>query len=275
METEGEYSTEKIRARYRHSLYEILANFSAPNNTDIKAVHEFRMSLKRVDALIALLRFNGQKLSDRNLASIRSLFKLTGKLRSVQVEYVIISKYFGNNTFNPNYLHELHEKKVRRLKKYELFLEAGPPAPLVRAIKRLEKSVDTLTAKTIRLYLKAEKNALARRLKKNVFREQRLHLIRKELKRYYLNLKIAGRPNDSVEKLLDLLDNWHDHQVAFDHVVKVIYTGRYTAAECAPAKQIKSDLAVKKEDLYELIVSFYSIDMKSGQDLKKLLSSSE
>ncbi|NJM26169.1 MAG: CHAD domain-containing protein [Bacteroidia bacterium] len=268
MGTKEKFSARKVRSRYKHSLNEILAHFSAPDNTSIGAVHDFRVNLKRVDALIALLRFNDQKLSHRKLTTFRSLFKLAGKLRSVQVEYDIVGKYFGNNTSNPNYLHELHEKKVRRLKKYEALLEAGPPAPLVRAIRLLKKTVDALTARHVRRYLNAEENVLARRLKQNVFREQRLHLIRKELKRYYLNLKIAERPNDAVEKLLELLGNWHDHQVAFDHVVKVIYDGHYTAAECEPVKQIKSGLIEKKEDFYEKIVSFYSIDMHSSHNLK-------
>jgi hypothetical protein len=259
--------TGKIRAQYKHCLTEILKHFSVSDSTSPKVVHDLRVNLKRIDALRALLRFSHVNVSRSEIKAFKSLFNIAGKLRSVQVEFDTIKKYFDDESLNPNYLHELHEKKAKRLKKYVEFLEEGPSRSLKHGIKLLKKKVGKLTTKQISHYLQASKKSLSKKLRRSVFREQELHLIRKDVKRYYLNQKICSCADHNIEKLLDLLGVWHDHQITFDHVIKTIHTGRLAAAENESIIKIKYELISDKEALYEKIVSFYSTEFLNHKNL--------
>lgn len=255
----------KIRERYKDSLKEIKDHFSRKDSTDTEKVHELRVNLKRIDALLALLRFNGVKLPSKKIKAFRDLFKMAGKLRTKQVEFEIISKYFTDDSLNPTYLHQLHEEKAIRLEKYSKLLQKGPSKSLKNSIKTVKTAIDRITRKNILGYFATEEKRLSRRLSRSVFREQELHLIRKDLKRFYLNMKIADRQHENVERLLDLVGQWHDHQIAFDHVIKAIYTANLTERESDSIRKIKFGLIGDKEHLYEDIVSFYVKNMNDNE----------
>lgn len=254
--TKKKASIKKIRSRYRKCLNEIAA-CSEPGTINEESVHNLRVNLKRVDALIALLKYTGHRIPSNKLKSFKVLFRLAGKLRAIQVEFGVIKNRFAEDSVNTNYLHQLHELKVKRLKDYSKYLDSEVPRSLEGGIKLLKKKISLLTKKHILRYLSAEEKKLAKKLKRNIFREQELHFIRKELKRYYLNSKMAEYEDERIGKMQDLLGNWHDLQIAFDHVVKTIYIGQLTAPESEPIKKIKYDLITEKEGLYEKIVAYY------------------
>jgi CHAD domain-containing protein len=256
--TNNVLSAKKIRSRYRKCLNEIANSFSEPDNTNEEYVHDLRVNLKRVDALIDLLKNTGHKLSAGKLKSFKTLFRIAGKLRAIQVEFNVINSHFTDDSFNTNYLHQLHEVKTKRLREYTKCLGSGIPRSLKEDTKLLKKRMEQLTRKNILRYLKAERKKLGKRLRRSIYREQDLHFIRKGLKRYYLNSKTAEYNNERIERMLDLLGAWHDHQIAFDHIVKTIYTGQLTEPESEPIKQIKYDLINDKERLYEKIVAYYA-----------------
>jgi hypothetical protein len=253
----------EIRLRYIACLNDVLDFFSVQDNTATSTVHETRVNLKRADALIRLIRFSDRKLSARKLKAFRSFFRLAGKLRSAQVEFDLISEYFSEPSFNPTYLHQLHENKARWTKKYLAFIKKDSHKALEKAINHLKQSAKGITQKQIRQYLEAEEKRVSKRLKRNIFREQDLHNTRKDLKRYYLNLTLAKQHNEPVKKLLDLLGLWHDLQVAFDHLIKAIHTAGLNESENEPIQKIKSVLITDKENLYENIVSYYLTDVNT------------
>jgi hypothetical protein len=251
-------SIRNIRSRYRKCLNEIAQYFSEPGAINEESVHNLRVNLKRVDAMIALLKYTGYKIPSDKLKSFKVLFRLAGNLRAIQVEFGVIKNHFADDSVNMNYLHQLHEIKARRLRNYSKYLGSELPRHLKGGIKLLKKKISHLTKKHIARYLSAEEKKLSKRLKRNIFREQELHFIRKDLKRYYLNSKMVEHDDERIEKMLDLLGNWHDLQIAFDHVVKTIYTGQLTAPESEPIMKIKYNLITEKEGLYEKIVAYYA-----------------
>ena len=263
-------SAKKIRSRYRACLKEIAQCFSEPGSINEESVHNLRVNLKRVDALIALLAHSGRKIPPRKLRSFKTLFRLAGKLRAKQVEFGVVKNNFTDDSVNTNYLHQLHESKAKRLSEYSKFFGSEVPRPLKRGIELLKKNISHLTKKHITGYLSTEERKLAKRLKRSIFREQELHFIRKDLKRYYLNSKMADYDNERIERMLDLLGTWHDYQIAFDHVVKTIYTGHLSTPESEPIKQIKYRLITDKESLYEKIVAFYAEEMQENEPAKKV-----
>ena len=253
----------KARSRYKDCLNDIRKHISSADNTAPDTVHDLRVSLKKTDALIALLRFNKNNPAPKKLRAFTSLFKAAGKLRSIQVEFDIINKHFKEDV-NPNYLHQLHEMKVKRTEEYSKLLEKMPRS-VKEASKPLKKKIEEITRRQILGYLHSEEKYLERRLSRSIFREQELHFVRKDLKRLYLNLLLCGHERKDLDNLVDLLGSWHDHQIAFDHVVKTIYTGQLTEPESEPIRNIKQQLINDKELLYVKTVSYYVANKENGQ----------
>lgn len=267
-----ELSIKKIRSRYRKCVNEIAVCYSAPGNTGEESVHNLRINLKRVDALIGLLEYTGHKIPARKLKPFKTLFRLAGKLRSSQIEFGVIEKHFTDDSLNTNYLHQLHEIKAKRLAAFSKYLQCGVPRSLKAGIQFLKEKISQVKKKHITRHLNTEKKKLKKMLPRSIFREQELHSIRKDLKRYYLNSKMIEHDYEQLEKMLDLLGEWHDHQMAFDHVVKAIYTGRLTVPESEPVKQIKSQLITDKENLYEKIVAYYVEEIQDGGYHNRIVS---
>jgi CHAD domain-containing protein len=254
----------KTRSHYNDCLDEIRKYFSLKDKMSKDAVHDLRVNLKRVDALIALLRFSHNSPPPKKLKAFKLLFKTAGKLRSVQVEFELINKYFKEHKLSPNYLNRLKEMEAERLKEYSKFLKYGHRA-LVKGIQPLKKKIREITKQQIVDYLRSEEKNLPERMERSIFRQQELHSIRKELKRLHLNLQLSGHKREKLDKLLDLLGCWHDHQIAYDNVVKILHVGRLSRSESTPIKKIKTDLINDKENLFEKVVSFYTTNMLNSR----------
>jgi hypothetical protein len=175
--------TKAIRSRYRDCLDEILVCCSPDSPTTPDAVHGLRVNLKRSQAFIDVIQFGNRAIPPRKLKALHELFTLAGRLRSVQIEYDLISDHFGQASFNVSYLHQLHEHKARCLRDYRAYLKAGPPRPLTKAVTLLKHQIRKLSRKEVINYLDTMRKRVAHRLKRSIFREQELHLIRKDLKR--------------------------------------------------------------------------------------------
>ena len=115
-------SAKQIRSGYKKCLDEVAKHFSSQDNKNEEVVHKLRVNLKRVNALIALLSFNNHTIPRKKLNAFKTLFRVAGKLRAIQVEFNVINKYFNSDSFNTNYLHQLHEKKAKTLTAYSDFL---------------------------------------------------------------------------------------------------------------------------------------------------------
>jgi CHAD domain-containing protein len=87
----------------------------ASKNADIDAVHDLRVSLKRIDTLIRMLNFN--KKANYRLKNcykpLQKLFKLAGNLRDFQVQVLLIEE-MKQNVF----IDEIIQKKFNLRKDY-------------------------------------------------------------------------------------------------------------------------------------------------------------
>jgi hypothetical protein len=78
-----------------------------------------------------------------------------------------------------------------------------------------------------------------------------------------------GIDNKQLEALLDLLGQWHDHQISYDHIVKAIYTGGLSKSECDAIIDVKLRLISDKENLYDKVVAYYANQMADHQKKTK------
>lgn len=225
-----------------------------------ETIHELRVEIKKINALLDLLTkvkkdFPVQKYSK----PFNRLFKKAGKLRSIQVEFNLINSHFTENT-NSNYLHELHEIKHQRRVEFEEFIGDNLLKALDSAKKKIMRYLRKVRRRDIVRYFNTREREVIDLLKKKLFKEQNLHLIRKDFKQFYLNIKNITPYKIDIgwAKILDLMGEWHDRQVAFDQLLKAIYSSELTAAEMERLQKIKSELLVEKNNLYEQVIAAYA-----------------
>lgn len=225
-----------------------------------ETIHELRVEIKKINALLDLLTkvkkdFPAQKYSK----PFNRLFKKAGKLRSIQVEFNLINSHFTENT-NSNYLHELHEIKHERRIEFEEFIGDNLSKELNSAKKKIMRYLRKIRKRDIIRYFNTREREVMNLLKKKLFKEQCLHVIRKDFKQFYLNIKniTPYKIDTGWAKILDLMGEWHDHQVAFDQLLKAIYSSELTTAEMERLQKIKSELLSEKNNLYEQVIAAYA-----------------
>lgn len=225
-----------------------------------EVIHELRVEIKKINALHDLLTtVNKNAPVKKYFKPFNRLFKKAGKLRSIQVEFNLINSHFSENT-NSNYLHELHEIKHERRIEFEEFIGDNLLNELNSAKKKIVPHLRKIRKRNIVRYFNGREREIIDLLKKKIFREQNLHLIRKDFKRFYLNVKniTPYKIDTGWAKILDLMGEWHDRQIAFDQLIKAIYSSTLTSSELDRLQKIKSELLVEKNNLYEQVIAAYA-----------------
>lgn len=224
----------------------------------LENLHQLRVEIKKLNGVFALLQSMGiSRTRARSFKPYLKIFKRSGKLRSAQIEFMIIERYF-NGEGSVQYLYDIHQMKTEWLVRLECLLKAGFLKKLKRSRNEISRYIDKLSKKDLQRYLKQQERRLVKSLHRNIFREQHLHDVRKLLKGLYLNLKCGDISSSSRwVDLLRYLGDWHDVQIAFDHIMKAIYGGGLTNYDVTPLHGIKNKLYADKTVLFEKIVLEY------------------
>jgi hypothetical protein len=230
------------------------SKFLAPDK-----VHDLRVEIKRIEAFFHLLKWSSSRFAKaKYFKPFKLLFRNAGKLRSVQIDFDLINRHFINDN-DVNYLHHLHESKIKRHKELHKLIKKGIRKDLRKDKKEIIRLVKKVSIHTLQSYFKKQEDYLSSLLQKNIFREERLHFIRKKLKRYYLNAKSMKAFNISHhwDTLLEQLGEWHDHQVMVYQLMKAIQSGQLNSTEIKHLKQLKLTIQLKKNELFEHIILTY------------------
>jgi CHAD domain-containing protein len=225
-----------------------------------ETIHELRVEIKKINALFDLLTKVRKRAPAKKYAKpFNRLFKKAGKLRSIQVEFNLINDHFTENT-NSSYLHELHEIKHKRRIGLEEIIDGNLKEELDDAKKNILPHLERVRKRDIIRYFNSRERDVIDLLKKKFFREQDMHVIRKNLKQFYLNIKniTPYKIDAGWANILELMGEWHDRQVAFDQLTKAIYSSDLSTSEMDRLQKVKSEILTEKNNLYEQIVAGYA-----------------
>ncbi len=190
---------------------------------DIEAIHNFRLSLKRIRVVARLADFvtEGSFNSQQKLGAINFLFKKAGRLRDTQVIQQLLQAY-RHSGIEP-LMASMKEKENRRREKFEAALQAYPENGLEvfeQGLIELLKNTAFAKLKAAAAMLMAEYEDEIRELYHGSSEEKRMHRIRTRLKSLnYLNnafgeqLAVEEHLHISVERLREvgeLAGSWHD-----------------------------------------------------------------
>ncbi|HEX5168382.1 MAG TPA: hypothetical protein VFW11_04370, partial [Cyclobacteriaceae bacterium] len=243
---------------FKKRLKKIIGFLKRDNEALVQeTIHELRVEIKKIDALFDLTKSIEKKFSrQKHFRPFLKVFKQAGKLRSIQVEFNLINSHFSENT-NSNYLHQLHEIKHQRRIAFENILHSNLLHQLELSKKQVIPFIRKIRRKDIVYYFNTRERKMIKFLDKKLFKEKNLHIVRTSLKRFYLNIKniTPYKIESGWTNIINLMGEWHDRQVAFDQLLKAIYSSKLTNHEIDRLHKVKSELLIEKDNLYEQIVA--------------------
>lgn len=224
-------------------------------------IHELRLEIKKLKALFELISYTTNKFPRRKyFKPLKTLFENAGSIRCVQVEHELLKKYIPDE--RDKYLHHLSNVEIENGEKLAVLFQSKIFSKVKNIKKEIMPFLQAVSATNVNIFLKKEAKKIVSLTEKKIFSDRKLHVIRKKLKNFYF---IAGSAYadivipDPWNKLLELLGDWHDSQVAIEHLRKAIYSSSYPQTEIDLLDRIKQELIVNREKLFDQITATYAL----------------
>jgi CHAD domain-containing protein len=221
-------------------------------------IHKLRVKLKQVNALVRMLEASTHIKLKNHLKFIRRLFDHSGKLRTIQIEKDLIRSY-GIRAEKSDYLNALEARQIRVQNKFEKLIRSGTDRKLKQNRKEILSILHQLSNKKIERYLNKEAVKMKRMVQEIISKEDKLHIVRKQLKTFLYNikLKVDEKATGNLSKFLELLGAWHDRQVAVAQLTQAIYVDDIDDSQIIRLSMIRHELTTDKEKLFDQILSMY------------------
>ncbi|MCB0804257.1 MAG: CHAD domain-containing protein [Bacteroidales bacterium] len=193
---------------------------------DQEAIHKMRTTTKRLRALFLLIGFlTEEKFKPKNqLKKIRSLFKLAGKIRELQIEQGLVQTYNSeNNKESGAYTEYLRTREYREISRFLKHLPEIAKRKRILKDNKILAAIESIDEKTVhaqcRLFIRNklnEANEIIHKPKSN----HRIHSVRTIVKQLYYLAEIesfkplfekeSGKDPEKFRETEQLIGNWHD-----------------------------------------------------------------
>jgi CHAD domain-containing protein len=230
-----------------------------------ETVHQLRVEIKKIKATFHMVVALNKKFDAAYyLKPFRALFKAAGKLRTIEIDRQLIATYDLDGEGH-EYMKTLSDSKERARNKFHETIRSERRDKAIKLQK--QKVVDVLSgisAKDIQKQLSDDSKSLRRLFSKKIFREDELHIVRKNLKRFYLVSKktLPAQTAGELNTFLELLGKWHDRKETFLHLMKFAFSPEVEGPERQRLNEIKSKILSDKESLFDQVVSRGLLDFK-------------
>lgn len=215
------------------------ANFKQVcRDSDAVAVHDMRVAVKRLRALEVLAGKVAQNLINPEISGdLRHLFKLSGKIRDMQVQQQLLDLMAAklNTSFGElaAYLKNSENKSISKFSDFTgKHSDTDFTGNLVNEIEKICSAAADSDLTTGVKSVVAEIIETVRLMKSDQQHEEYLHEIRRKLKQYNYLLSVYDKYSsdypellstlEHLEKANDLLGEWHDLVVAREILLKFL-----------------------------------------------------
>ncbi len=243
---------------------------------DEAAIHDFRVSLKKLRAVMAFIKKYGLSKQEFGsfLKGLKPVFKSGGRLRDLQVNHQLIRDYekkSGNNfvSFRAFISREilLVEEDFKHISKKAIQLsEKLEQSDLLNGVKAKENEIQNAS----KIFLGKSFKKASRILLSDIPEKARFHRIRKILKKarfvFEMNLDQEGSTMDhyahlnSLKDLESILGTWHD-SISFQVELKS-YLGGMNDPEADYPEIYQALLLQIESDIHEKLLGFEDLFMK-------------
>jgi len=178
---------------------------SFPNGNEKEELHQIRLEIKRIKAMLRLIHFNDKKFRDhKHYIPLRDIFRETGKIRDTDLRKELLDQYT-----------QIHVPFFRSPdKELKLFMSNLPNhIDVVRKQKKVTlKEIEKIKSHTYTLYLH-KKNKELNDILSEGFSQKDLHGLRKLIKEIIYLTSVKKKKNEINPMLIkssELIGNWHD-----------------------------------------------------------------
>lgn len=181
---------------------------SFPGGKEKEELHQIRLEIKRIKALLRLIHFNEKEFRDhKHFIPLRTIFRETGKIRDAGLRKELLDQYTQIHT-------PFFRSPDKALNQFMIALPAHIKA--VRKQKRIVlKEIGKIKSRTYTLYLHKKNKELTDILSIG-FSQKDLHGTRKLIKEiiYLTSVKTKKTKIDPILiKSAELIGNWHDKKI--------------------------------------------------------------
>ncbi len=202
--------TMKALNRYAEKRFKRLKTLlkSFPNEKEKEYLHQIRLEIKRIKALLRLIHFNDNKFRDhKHYIPLRDIFRASGKIRDAGLRKELLEHYTQIHT-------PFFRSPGKALKQFTNEIPV-----YIRLVSKKKKiilsEIAKIKSRIYHLYLQ-KKNKELTELLSNGIRQQDLHGLRKLLKEVTYLTSVEKKKN-KIDPFLtqssELIGNWHDKKI--------------------------------------------------------------
>lgn len=257
---------EKYKAVFEENFHIVLDNF------ELEAIHKMRTSTKRLRALFILIEYltDGKFKAKKQLKKIRSLFKMAGLIREIQIEHMLTKNLQEdlNNTFD-GYLNYLKYRERREIVRFLKQLPADTRGLEVLNDKKIKETIDALEVEDLKTgtekFIADRENEIRKNASK-AYSNERIHSIRTLLKQlYYLydilielsgRTEILGFSSFRLREIEQHFGDWHD-LVNSRYYLNAFFNTKFYSDDKKYRELRKKISSKRKKMRNEIIVTYY------------------
>lgn len=220
--------------------------------------HKLRVELKKLDAFFDLIKFCSKDFKQKQtFKPFKLIFNHAGKVRELQVEELILKKYFLNNLLTA-YRNSLKKLRLQEQKDYFSIANRKLTSELNKSYDKIVPFLAQMDKKKVKSYMKKKKNKIEKLLSQGTLQTPQVHALRKRLKKFNyirksLNLDKQEKSLRSKDVLPELMGKWHDCQVVIKHLKKSMDTIGINPKEVTQSEIIKTKLSSDSKALFSKI----------------------
>lgn len=257
-----------------------VVNFNrALSDFDKEAIHDMRVAIKRIRAIFLLMErlFPGRYNATEEEGKLRELFRLSGRMRDAQVQQQLLSAntiHLGS-TFG-EYQAYLQKSEIKAIRKFKEFLKDFDAESELNQLKvKTGLLISEADPQLIRFQIIQFVDELflkAGQMHTDHEHDENLHEIRRKLKQCHYLLSVISKEDDDLphlnttlkrlDKVNDLLGNWHDQLIAMEILDR--FLEKFRKKEEAGENRyllLRETLAENRYDLYSKVLTYFSDKM--------------
>lgn len=217
---------------------------SFPAGNEKEELHQIRLEIKRIKALLRLIHFNDKGFRDhKHFIPLRTIFRETGKIRDTGLRQELLDQYTQVHT--PFF--RSPDKAIKQ------FMDGLPEH--IKAVRKQKKivgkEIGKIKSRTYTLYLYKKKNELKDILSEG-FSQKDLHGLRKLIKEV-IYLTSVKKKKHEIDPILirssELIGNWHDKKIL------IPWIRAHAPKEKTTIKKLQTESNTDMQNLRKLIVT--------------------
>ena len=223
---------------------------------DPETFHKLRVEIKKLNALLELIKFCLPKFKrNKTFKPFRSISKQAGKVRELQIEEAVLSKYFTEGSLN-NFLDHLKKNEAVETNIYFSILTKKFIEQLDEKFNEIKPFTAQVTKEKAEDYLSNKKREINALVNNGDLQPEQAHELRRQLKTYNYNLNSLykqDKPPAEKDALPELLGKWHDRQVILWQLGKTNEIEEINSQEIHHLEKIKGEITVESDALFDQI----------------------